>query len=430
MVNQLLLDVILIGFLLTQSGYFLVNFLSALLVFPRHVEVIREPSTEQTPLVNVLIPIYHERKAVVTNTLEELATIDYPNDSINVYLVYEPDDEVVMEYIDELQGGMGMNGLSFTKVAVDKESLGWHEARVDWSMWSDLPHTKAAALNYAFYTLTFPGDSIVTVFDSDTIVPPDTFRLAVTGLEDHEIVQAKQTVRNFTDGWLPYLEAIGMAAWSHLVYAKTTDGPYQLLGKGYFVRVRDLYALDAWDTTAVTEDMSLGVAADQAGYSLAVLDRYVQDLCPAGFEEWTNQKTRWVGGPYRILTARSLSWGDEVRFGSFTLSNQFLCLVNVFGIPFGILGLLLQATGEITLSNVFGVIVLFNFVTWMYYSLRSYEAAAAAIQFDSRRERLVYFVVVNPLTQAVYAALWVVPIGLALLRSVRHEEQEFEVTPK
>ncbi len=112
----------------------------------------------------------------------------------------------------------------------------------------------------------------MTVFDSDTQVPLDTFELAVAGLTEYDIVQAKQTVRNVDDGLLPLLESMGIAAWSDLIYTNSAGGPYQLLGKAYFVPAGVLYDLDRWQLDAVTEDMALGVAAHERGCTLGIID--------------------------------------------------------------------------------------------------------------------------------------------------------------
>jgi hypothetical protein len=76
------------------------------------------------------------------------------------------------------------------------------------------------------------------------------------------------------------------------------------------------------------------------------------------------------------------------------------------------------------------VIVTVNLLAWLYYSLRSYAAAAAAISFDSRREQLGYFLVSNPITQALYATVWAVPILTLASHIVRRAPVGFSVTAK
>ena len=421
---------LLILFVFAQAGYFVVNVLAIAFLHRRSVNVVPEESPSEYPTVNVLMPVYRERRAVLEETLDNLDAQEYPNDRIEVFVVHEPDDSVVTEYVDDLQAERRLDGLGFTAVEVDRDSMEWSNASYVLSG-RRLPRTKAVALNYAFFRLTLPKDSIVTVFDSDTKVPPDLFELGVRGLEEYDFVQAKQTSRNLADGWLPLLESMGMAAWSHTVYPKTSRGPFQLLGKGYFVTVETLYSLDGWDDSSITEDMALGIAASGADYSLGVIDRYVQDLCPASFDEWMKQKTRWVTGPYRTLLSPKLSLVDRLHFASFTLSNQIISVLNVVGLPSGALVILLILTGNAPqFWWALEVLLVFNFVNWAYYTLRSYEATARAVRFDSRGQKLRYHLVSNPIMQVVYAALWAIPVTWALVKWVRSEELSFDVTPK
>jgi cellulose synthase/poly-beta-1,6-N-acetylglucosamine synthase-like glycosyltransferase len=421
---------LLVLFVFAQAGYFVVNALAITLLHRRTVNHVPEEPPSSYPTVNVLMPVYRERRAILEETLDDLRNVTYPSDRIEVFVVHEPDDAVVKEYIDDLEADRRLDGLGFTAVEVDRESMEWGDATYVLSG-TRLPRTKAVALNYAFFRLTLPPDSVVTVFDSDTKVPTDLFELGVRGLEAYDFVQAKQTVRNVEDGWLPMLESMGMAAWSHTIYPKTTLGPFQLLGKGYFVDVDTLYSLDGWDDGSITEDMALGIAASGADYSLGVIDRYVQDLCPASFDQWLKQKSRWVTGPYRTLLSPDLSVVDRLHFASFTLSNQAISLLNVVGIPSGVLVLLLVVSGNgPNYWWALEALLLFNLVNWAYYTLRTYEATAQAVRLDGWRQKLRYHVVSNPIMQIVYAALWAIPVAWALLRWLRAEELTFDVTPK
>ncbi|MDF9746861.1 glycosyltransferase [Natrinema salsiterrestre] len=379
----------------------------------------------------VLMPIYRERPAVIEETLENLASQRYPTADVSVYVIYEPDDPTVPAVREAIAARE--DGLSVEFVAVDREALAADRAPGDWTFsGTGVPRTKAAALTYAFTTLSFAADDVVTVFDSDTQVPRDTFELAVAGLAEYDIVQAKQTARNVADGWLPLLESMGIAAWSDTVYANSTDGPYQLLGKAYFVPAGVLYDLDRWQLDAVTEDMALGIAAHERGCTLGIIDRYVQDFCPADFEAWIRQKRRWVRGPYRHLLTPGWSGLERGRFWAGTVLTQLLSVTNVFGLPVGlvVLGLTVIGSAGTVVPSALFPLVLFNGVVWLYYSWRSYRAAWDAVPFESRWDRLRYSLVSNPITQALYATLWTVPICLALADALRGVAPTFDVTPK
>lgn len=381
--------------------------------------------------IRVLVPVYRESPAVLMETLDNIAAQRYPTAAVSVYVIYEPDDPTVSAVREAVVAREDDLAVEF--VAVDRAALAADRAPGDWTFsGTGVPRTKAAALTYAVTTRSFSADDVVTVFDSDTQVPLDTFELAAAGLAEYDIVQAKQTARNVDDGLLPLLESMGIAAWSDLVYANSTDGPSQLLGKAYFVPAGVLPDLDRWQLDAVTEDMALGVAAHERGRTLGVIDRYVQDRCPADLEAWVRQKRRWVRGPYRHLLTPGWSGLERGRFWAGTVLTQLLTVTNVLGLPvgFAVLGLTLSGVAGTVVPPALLPLVAFNGVVWCYYSWRSYRAAWEAVAFESRLERVRYSLVSNPITQALYATLWTVPICLALLDAVRGVAPTFDVTPK
>lgn len=427
-----LLWLVVVAFVFSQSLYFVVNVLAAGLLYSRPGQVVTADAAVDPRPIHVLMPVYNERYDVLVDTLAGLYESDYPLDLVTVYLIYERDDAMLAGYLDRLKERAMDEGWNVAYVPVNRTALA-HHVGVGWTPLASsmVPRTKAAALTYAFITLSFAGDDVITVFDSDTRVPADLFRLAIAGLEEYDVVQAKQTVRNLDDGWLPRLEAMGIAAWSTLVYTHTSRGPYQLLGKGYFLTARSLNELHEWDVDAVTEDLSLGLAASVRGFSLGIVDRYVQDLCPADGGDWIRQKRRWVRGPYDHLLSESLGWRARLRFWTFTVANQVVSLTNLVGVPVGIAVFVLSVAGyPFGFPWWFSLLVGFNLLCWAYYSAMSYLTAREAIVFDSAAQRRRYFLLVNPLTQLVYATVWAIPILLAVFDLVRGRRRPFEVTPK
>jgi cellulose synthase/poly-beta-1,6-N-acetylglucosamine synthase-like glycosyltransferase len=431
-VNVQLLGWVFGVFVFTQALYLVVNLAVAGLLYVRGVNLVPEEAPSEYPPINVLLAIRGERREILEETISELFEQRYPEDLIHVYVVYEEDDAVVEGYADELADEASNRRRSVTSVGVDRESLRYYlQADGRLNEGGRLPRSKAAALTYAFATLSFQPTDVMTVYDSDTKLPKDTFALAVRGLEEYDVVQAKQTVRNHASGWLPTLEAMGIAAWSHVIYASASKGPYQLLGKGYFIEVGKLYAIGGWDADAMTEDMTLGVEAYLNGYELGVIDRYVQDLCPPKFRDWRKQKRRWVMGPYEHLLDERLTRRDRLRFWTFTVANQMLSMTNVVGVPAGLFVLWRTLGGTpFVFPNALTVIVVVNFASWLYYSIRTYAATRAAVPLASRREKVRFYLLANPFTQVLYATIWIVPILGAMARFARDEEMDFEVTPK
>jgi len=467
----MLLEWILALFVLTQVCYFVVNLAMAVFVFyhsnddidteemsllaelvavgtdgggdshPRPTEGDRtgavdvaqtgEARGRKLPDVHVLIPVYREHPEILIETLENVFGQTYPTERLHAFIIYEDDDPTVPALLEAV--GDWMDGTTdVTTVAVDHDVLEFDQAPGKWVLGGhQVSRTKAAALTYAFSVLPFDSRDVITVFDSDTLVPEDTFALGVAMLESNDIVQAKQTVRNIDDGLLALLESMGIAAWSGIAYARATNGPYQLLGKGYFLEAGTLYDIGKWQIDAATEDMTLGLTAYSKGYTLGIIDRYIQDTCPSRYRDWVRQKRRWVRGPYEYVSVDGWSLRARMQFLTATIANQSISLINVVGLPVGALVLWLTLTGNPpSLHTGIWVLVVFNGIVWIYYSLLTYLTVREAVIFESRRQKLRYYLISNPITQAVYATLWAVPIVLAMADHLRGKRATFEVTPK
>jgi cellulose synthase/poly-beta-1,6-N-acetylglucosamine synthase-like glycosyltransferase len=423
-VNELQIeDPILIGiyilFVFSQSFFFVGNLVFVHFLL-RDSNPVRTREDFVPRPVTVLIPIYNERKPIIEKTIDALQNIEYPTQLVSPIIIYEADDVVVSEYVDELP---------VESIAVTEGTPAWEQMTDVWSDGTPFPATKGRALTYAFFEKDFEG--VITILDADTIIPDDLFQFGVAGLETYDIVQSKQTVENIDDGWLPLLEGMGMAAWSHNIYPRTATGPYQLLGKGYFFDASLGYALSGWNPYNPTEDMDFGFRAYKRGFTLGVIDRYIRDLCPSDFDTWLTQKKRWVRGPYDILLDPEISSRERIKFAESTLINQLVSIVNIIGLPTGFFVVLFFALGrEYEFPLVFVGILAVNLLVWGVYSYGMYKAAFNAHAEQKTPDRVRWFILSNPLTQSIYAIIWTFPIVQAIVDSIRAVPSEFVVTEK
>lgn len=420
MIGLNLYESIVVLFIITQGIYFVNNLgVISLYLKPKEIVPTREP--DEYPHVNVLIAAYKERREIIEDTLEDVHAADYPADRVTAYLIYEENDDVIGEYASDLD---------IETVLVKEDDPVWE--RIEQERGKEavtMPRNKARALTYTLYTRDFEG--IVTVLDADTRFDPGLFKHGVVGLEDYDIVQAKQTVRNIGDGWLPMLESMGVATWCKTVYERTSTKPYQLLGKAYFLRAEDLYELGGWNPYTITEDMYLGIEAYKHGFSHGIIDVYIEDLCPKTLDAWLTQKTRWVHGPYEVLTASLLNWREKLQFMNYTVTSQIISMTNIIGVPVGIAVLVLTLLGSApALPLVVTGIVTANLLVWLHHVYRSYSESRRAIDFESTTQAIKYYSLSNILTQLLYATLWTFPILFALKATIQKRTLTFEVTPK
>lgn len=418
-ITEILLSWIFPVFLATQVIYFLIGSVTILLNVSKK-NIVSKSTPKCDRRISVLLPVYNERKELILETIESIRNSDYPDSLVEIYIIHEEDDATVNDYIEDL---------AVQTIEVDSDDAIWAYISELWQGPSPLPPNKARALTYALYTHEFYD--VITVLDADTLIPPELFGQAIAGLEEYDVVQAKQTVRNVEDGWLPKLEAMGMAAWCDQVYTPTSVGPYQLLGKAYFLDADTLYALEGWNPYDITEDMALGLSAFTRGLDLGVLDIYIQDLCTVRYRDWVKQKKRWVSGPYRALQDYELPPVELVKFATYTLGMQLLSLVNVIGIPVGITMFVLYLVGyRHPDADLFTALFVVNLVYWLNYTWRGLRSWQRSTTGESGWRAWRFYLVSNMLTQPIYVALWSIPICLAVVDFVRGREGSFDVTPK
>ena len=377
--------------------------------------------------IHVFVPLVRGRWGGLEATLASIAAQSYPTSLVSVTVVYEPRETDA----PELEGAIDADrppGLEVETLAVDgdPERGGGNGECAWWATGTGTSPSAAAVLTAAFESRPVAADVLVAVFEAGSWLPVDAFELAVAGLEEYDIVQTKHTVRDVDAGILPLLESMATAAWSDLGHRSST-GPYHLLGSGYVTDAGVLEGVTAWRREA-NRDAPIGLAASRRGDTLGVVDRYVRLDCPAGLEAWLARKREWSRDLYRRLFARDWSGVDDLRCWSGTLSLQALALLSVVGLPAAALVAMLSASAAPSPSLPLAVRLLvgFNALVWAYYVVRAYRAAWDAVPFRSRSHRLAYSILSNPLSQAVYATLWAVPICLGLIDAVRGDAGSLE----
>ncbi|WP_226042177.1 glycosyltransferase family 2 protein [Natrinema sp. DC36] len=387
----------------------------------------RLPATTQRR-IHVLVPVSGTRNEALEETLASIAGQSYPAGRVSVSVIIGPGEPAVAELTGAIESGQA-SGVTVEVVEID-DAVRAADRTTDDRTRTDRGSCRvgAATMAEAFATLSVDDDDIVTVVNSGTRLPVDTFELAVAGLEEYDIVQAKRTAGNVDDGLLPLLESTGSAIRSDLLFANSNTGPYRLLDEGYFLPADVLADLERWRRDGATGSMPLDAAAFRRGYTLGVLNRYVRNRCPTGIDEWVREKRRQVFEPYRRLRAPNWSAFDRLRLVTGTGLTHLLAVTNVVGIPVGLVVALATVAGWLSLSPLLAALVACNAVVWAYYSVRSYRAAWHAVPFESRWVRIRYSLLSNPFAHALYATLWAVPLALALRDAVTGNESSVSGT--
>ena len=143
----------------------------------------RLPATTQRR-IHVLVPVSGNRNKALEETLASIAEQSYPAGRVFISVITGPGEPAVAELTDALESGR-TSGLTVEQVETDDAVRAADQTTNDRTR-TDCGGTRvvAAPVSRAFATLSVDDDDIVTVVNSGTRLPVDTFELAVAGLEE------------------------------------------------------------------------------------------------------------------------------------------------------------------------------------------------------------------------------------------------------
>lgn len=235
------------------------------------------------PKVAVQVPAYNEPIEVVTETLNSLAKLDYPDLIVQVVDNNTP-EEAVWRELETLCRTLG--------------------PRFQFIHLENWPGYKAGALNEA--TRRLPDDvELIGVVDSDYVVNPDWLRAVVDHFADPKVafVQTPQNYRDWADDQYlrglyysyEYFFAITMPCRRHrnaIIFAGTMG----------IIRTSVLREIGGWNASVVTEDAEASLRMLALGYKGVYEPRaFGAGLMPLSFDGLKKQRFRWALGGMQIL---------------------------------------------------------------------------------------------------------------------------------
>jgi len=243
-------------------------------------------NTGAQPKVSIHVPAYNEPPAMLIETLDALARLDYPDYEVLV-IDNNTRDEAVWRPVEAHCAALG--------------------ARFRFFHVAPLAGFKAGALNYAL-DRTAPDAAIVAVIDSDYVVDARWLRDLTPAFQDERIaiVQAPQDYRD-----------AGENAFKAMCYAEyrgffqigmiTRNERNAIIQHGTMtmVRRRQLEAC-RWAQWCITEDAELGLRIFEAGWDASyVPESYGRGLMPDTFIDFKKQRFRWAYGAMQIIKAHA-----------------------------------------------------------------------------------------------------------------------------
>jgi len=305
------------------------------------------------PRYTVLVPVFHEAN-IVAQLVENLGSIDYPTEKLEVLILIEEGDLETRAAID------GANPPSYFHVITIPEGS---------------PQTKPRACNVGLFFST--GDFLV-IYDAEDTPDPDQLKKAVIAFdragESTVCVQASLNFFNATENFLTRMFTLEYGYWFDYMLAglDAADLPIPLGGTSNHFRTKGLIELGGWDPYNVTEDADLGIRASALGYRVGVINSTTMEEANTSIPNFIRQRSRWIKGymqtslvharqPRKLL--KQIGW---LRFLSFALLVGGTPLTFLGVIPFyGLTALTFLVPGAVN-PQVFPVwllwICLVNFV--------------------------------------------------------------------
>lgn len=233
--------------------------------------------------VSVHVPCYNEPPAMVIETLNALARLDYDNFDVIVLDNNTPEPQ------------------TWAPVEAHCAALG---SRFRFYHYDDMAGFKAGALNEAL-RLTDPATSFIAVIDSDYQVEPFWLRRALPffASENIAVVQGPQDYR---DGRQNIFKAMAYEEYRGFfqigMVERNEHNAIIQHGTMTIVRRHALEEVGGWATWCITEDTELGLKLFEAGYGAAYIPESMgMGLMPDTLDAFIGQRYRWVYGAMQIM---------------------------------------------------------------------------------------------------------------------------------
>lgn len=323
------------------------------------------------PKVSIHVPAYNEPAAMLIETLNALARLDYPDFEVLVIDNNTPDEAV------------------WRPVEAHCETLG---PRFRFFHVAPLAGFKAGALNFAL-ARTAADAQVVAVIDSDYVVDPAWLSDLAPCFQNRYvgIVQAPQDYRDGAESAFKAMCYAEYRGFFHIgMVTRNERNAIIQHGTMTMVRRRVLEATGGWAQWCITEDAELGLRVFEAGYEAVYTPRsYGRGLIPDTFIDYKKQRFRWAYGAMQILKARAdllfssgsvLTSGQRYHFIAGWLpwiADGFNVLFNVAALGWSVAMVLAPARFDPPLA-MFAVLPLALFTFKLAKLLHLYQARVGA----------------------------------------------------
>lgn len=230
------------------------------------------------PTYSILVPLYHETPAILSQILAAIDALDYPKHKLDVWLLTEADDTATTEHLKAIAPP------DYCRILCVPASL---------------PRTKPKACNIA---LPLVRGEFVTIYDAEDVPAPNQLKLSVAAFSHARkhvaCMQASLNYYNRDENTLTRLFSIEYSALFRLFLPalRRLRVPIPLGGTSNHIRTEALRAVGGWDPYNVTEDADLGIRLAYHGYTTDILPSLTLEESPIHLNPWLKQRSRWIKG--------------------------------------------------------------------------------------------------------------------------------------
>src|SRR5579862_9375278 len=240
----------------------------------------------RSPKVSIHVPAYNEPPAMLIETLDALARLDYGEFEVLI-IDNNTRDESVWRPVEAHCAGLG--------------------ARFHFFHVAPLAGFKAGALNYAL-ARTAADAEIVAVIDSDYVVDPRWLCDLTPVFQDQRIaiVQAPQDYRDADQSAFKAMCYAEYRGFFHIGMI-TRNERNAIIQHGTMTMVRRAQLESCrWAEWCITEDAELGLRIFEKGFDASYVPHsYGRGLMPDAFIDFKKQRFRWAYGAMQILKAHA-----------------------------------------------------------------------------------------------------------------------------
>ena len=236
-----------------------------------------------SPRVSIHVPCFNEPPAMVIETLNALARLDYDNFEV-ILLDNNTPDPAIWKPVEAHCAVLG--------------------ERFRFYHYDNMAGFKAGALNEAL-RLTDPAAEYIAVIDSDYQVEAFWLRRALPffAAPDIALVQGPQDYR---DAYQNTFKAMAYQEYRGFFQIGMVErNEYNAIiqhGTMTIVRRHALEEVGGWATWCITEDTELGLKLFEAGYGAAYIPESMgSGLMPDTLDAFISQRYRWVYGAMQIM---------------------------------------------------------------------------------------------------------------------------------